>query len=284
MVLMTTIYADALFLINMLVDYLLLLVTGRIAGLPLCRKRYLAAAILGGGYSVLAIIPHLRTVLASVPFKLLVWIVISAIAYGFSHQIIKLVLLFGGASCSLAGAVLAMAYFFDMKRLTVRPFIVLCTTVLFLLGNQIFHTAMRHNVSGSIFQTTLSIAGNTLNLPTLLDTGNCLQHPITGQPILVVSIHALDSVLPVSLRHRFSQCVLTNPSDLPEFIRTTSPELNPQLISYRSLGCSSGLLLTLQTDWIQFKRHRYTRGVVALAPTPLGFGYSALWGGELKGE
>jgi hypothetical protein len=177
-----------------------------------------------------------------------------------------------------------MANFFDMKHFIVHPLIVPFAVILFLLGNRIFHTAMRHNVSGTIFQTTLSIDGNTLNLPTLLDTGNCLQHPITGQPILVVSIHALDSVLPVSLRHRFSQCDLTNPSDLPEFIRTTSPELNPQLISYRSLGCSSGLLLTLQTDWIQIKTHRYPKGVVALAPTPLGFGYSALWGGELKGD
>ena len=112
---MVTIYADVLFLLNTLVDYLLLLITGRIAGIPLCRKRYWAAAVLGGGYSVLAIIPCLRTILASIPFKVLGWIAISAIAYGFSHQIIKLILLFGGTSCSLAGVVLALANFFDMK-------------------------------------------------------------------------------------------------------------------------------------------------------------------------
>jgi stage II sporulation protein GA (sporulation sigma-E factor processing peptidase) len=281
---MVTIYADILFLLNTLVDYLLILITGRIAGIPLCRKRYWAAAVLGGGYAVLAIIPCLQTILASVPFKVLGWIVISAIAYGFSHQIIKLILLFGGTACSLAGVVLAMANFFDMKHFIVHPLIVPFSAILFLLGNRIFHTAMRHNVSGTIFQSTLSIDGNTLNLPTLLDTGNCLKHPITGQPILVVSLHALDSILPISLRHRFSQHNLTNPSDLSEFVRSTSPDLNPQLISYRSLGCSSGLLLTLQTDWIQIKTHRYPKGVVALAPTPLGFGYSALWGGELKGD
>ena len=281
---MVTIYADLLFLLNTLVDYLLLLITGRIAGIPLCRKRYWAAAVLGGGYSVLAIIPCLRTILASIPFKVLGWIAISAIAYGFSHQIIKLILLFGGTSCSLAGVVLALANFFDMKYFIVHPLIVPCAAILFLLGNRIFHTAMQHNVSGTIFETTLSIGGNTLNLPTLLDTGNCLQHPITGQPILVVSLHTLDSILPISLRHRFSQHNLTNPSDLSEFIRSTSPDLNPQLISYRSLGCSSGLLLTLQTDWIQIKTHRYPKGIIALVPTPLGFGYSALWGGGLKGE
>ena len=284
MILMVTIYADILFLLNMLVDYLLLLITGRIAGIPLCRKRYWLAAIAGGGYAVLSMIPSLRSVLTSVLFKLLIWFLISGIAYARSGQIIKLTLLLGGISCSLAGVVLAAATFFNTDAFMSIPALLMCSVVVFFMGTRFFRSSMQHNVFGNVFYVKLSIAGNSIELPTLLDTGNHLKHPVTGVPLLIVSIHALASVLPPALSLVLLESDLKNPTDLPEQIRTVAPEFNPQLVPYRSLGCASGLLLTLQTDWIQTKSHRYKNAAVALAPTNLGFGYSALWGGERKGD
>ena len=281
---MVTIYADILFLLNTFVDYLLLLITGRIAGIPLCRKRYWFAATIGGGYAVLAIIPCLCSVLTSVLSKLLVWFLISSIAYGRSFQLIKLTLLLGGISSSLAGVVLASATLFNTSRFMLIPSLLVVSIALFFIGTDFFHSSMQHNISGNIFPARLSIAGNLIELPTLLDTGNHLKNPVTGLPLLVVSIHTLNPILPSGLSQILLEGDLKNPSGLLNVIRTVAPELNPQLIPYRSLGCSSGLLLTLQTDWIQIKTHRYKNAAVALAPTNLGFGYSALWGGELKGE
>jgi stage II sporulation protein GA (sporulation sigma-E factor processing peptidase) len=284
MILVVTIYADILFLLNLFVDYLLLLITGRIAGIPLCRKRYWFASIFGGGYAVLAMTSGLRSVLTSVPLKLLVWFLISGIAYGRSRHLIKLTLLLGGMSSSLAGVVLAAAILFNTNPIILIPSLLVCSIVLFSIGTCFFHSSMQHHISGNIFPAKLSVAGNFTELPTLLDTGNHLKNPVTGLPLLIVSIHSLNSVLPPVLSQTLLESDLSNPSGLPELIRTIAPELNPQLIPYRSLGCSSGLLLTLQTDWIQIKTHRYNNAAVALAPINLGFGYSALWGGDLKGE
>ena len=281
---MVTVYADILFLLNTLVDYLLLLITGRIAGIPLHRKRYWFAAIIGGGYAVLAVIPCLSFILASAPFKLLFWIIISGVAYGRSCQLIKLTLLLGGLSCSLAGVVLAAATQFNASRFLLISEVLVCSIVLFLIGTRFFLTSMQHHISGNLFPVTLSLAGNSIELAALSDTGNHLKNPVTGIPILVVSPHTLDPVLPASISHLLTELDLKYPTDLPVLIRTVAPELNPQLLPYRSLGCTSGLLLTLQTDWIQIKAHRHKNAMVALAPTNLGFGYSALWGGEWKGE
>ena len=49
---MTVIYVDTLFLLNALVDYLLLLAAARLAGEPLRRVRFALGAVLGGGYAV----------------------------------------------------------------------------------------------------------------------------------------------------------------------------------------------------------------------------------------
>ena len=46
---MTVIYVDTLFLLNAIVDYLLLLGAARLAGEPLRRVGFLMGALLGGG-------------------------------------------------------------------------------------------------------------------------------------------------------------------------------------------------------------------------------------------
>ena len=48
---MTVIYVDTLFLLNAIVDYLLLLAAARLAGEPLTRLRFLLGALLGKSFS-----------------------------------------------------------------------------------------------------------------------------------------------------------------------------------------------------------------------------------------
>ena len=56
---MTVIYIDTLFLLNALVDYLLLLAAARLAGEPLRRIRFALGAALGGAYAVAIFLPGL---------------------------------------------------------------------------------------------------------------------------------------------------------------------------------------------------------------------------------
>ena len=56
---MEIIYADSLFCLNLLTDYLLCLVSARACGLYLRRIRYFAAALIGAAYSVCVFLPGL---------------------------------------------------------------------------------------------------------------------------------------------------------------------------------------------------------------------------------
>lgn len=44
---MTVVYVDSVFVLNALMDYLLVLCAARLAGIPLRRRRYLLAGLLG---------------------------------------------------------------------------------------------------------------------------------------------------------------------------------------------------------------------------------------------
>ena len=57
---MTVVYVDSVFILNGVMDYLLLLVTARLAGIPLRRRRYLLAALAGAAYAVAVFLPELK--------------------------------------------------------------------------------------------------------------------------------------------------------------------------------------------------------------------------------
>ena len=285
---MTVIYADSVFMINTAVDYLVLLITGRLAGIPLQRKRFLAAALLGGFYGVAAVVPGLDF-LMSVSAKGLVWLLMSLIAYGFSSRFLKLMLLSGAVSCALAGVILCLGMLVSNHlAIALLPkgcrVLLLCGICISVLCSVLFRTCAHPGVEGILVPVSLSIAGKTLALAALLDTGNQLRDPVTGEPILVVSLRAIQSALPRELKDRLSAERLQIPADLLEEMFWFVPELSPKLLPYRALGIPSGTLLALRADWVKIRNTTYWHTNVAIAPFDLGLGYSALWGGALKGE
>ena len=68
---MTVIYVDTLFLLNAVVDYLLLLCAARLAGEPLHRIRFGIGAVLGGLYAVALFLPGLMFL--SHPLPAILW-------------------------------------------------------------------------------------------------------------------------------------------------------------------------------------------------------------------
>ena len=78
---MTVVYLDSVFVFNALLDYLLLLATARLAGLPLRRGRYALCGALGGGYAVAVFLPGL-SFLAAAPGKAAAGLALAWLAFG----------------------------------------------------------------------------------------------------------------------------------------------------------------------------------------------------------
>ena len=104
---MTVGYVDSVLVLNSLMDYLILLCTGRLAGIRLRRGRYALAALLGGAYAVAVFLPGCAF-LAVPPVKLASGFLMALVAYGGEEKLLRLTLLFFAVSCGMAGCVLSL--------------------------------------------------------------------------------------------------------------------------------------------------------------------------------
>ena len=102
------IYVDELFLLSLLVDYLLCLMTARFCGLVLRRARYLLAALLGAVYAVLVFLPGLQWA-AQPAVSLCAAAGMGLVAFGGERRLLRCCAAFLAVSASLGGLVWAIA-------------------------------------------------------------------------------------------------------------------------------------------------------------------------------
>ena len=285
---MTVVYIDSVFVFNALMDYLLLLSAGRLAGIPLRRRRYLLAALAGGAYAAAAFLPGMGF-LSTGPVKAAAGVLLSVIAFGGEERFFRLTLLLLAVSCAMAGCVLALGLLTGGQIPAVRGVfytdingrvLVLSAGAAYLVLTVVFRAAAGHGIRGELIPVRVAAAGRMVELTALLDTGASLREPSEGRPVLVTAPGALDGLLSREARALLTAESLASPADLLIPFQATAPHLRPYLLPYHAVGTSRGLLLAVRTDWTEIGGKRYLGLTAALSPTALGDGYAALWGGE----
>lgn len=289
---MTVVYIDSVFVLNAVMDYLLCLVTGRLAGIPLRRGRYLLSALAGGAYAAAVFLPGLGF-LSAPAAKAAMGILLALIAYGGEEHLARLTLLLFALSCALAGCVLALGMLAGSTVPVVDGIfytdvdgkvLLVAAGAAYLVLTVVFRASARHGLAGRLLAVRVCVGGRTVDLTALWDSGNSLREPGNGRPVLVLAPGTLESVLPRSIRHLMTAEALRNPAELLEPLMTAAPELRPRLLPYHAVGTDAGLLLTIRTDWVEVEGIRHPGTPAALAPSTLGTGYAALWGGEIRKE
>ena len=279
---MTVVYVDSVFALNALVDYLLLLGTARLAGIPLRWGRYLAAALLGGMYAVACFLPG-GAFLARMPVKAAAGIFLALVAFGGEERLFRLTVLLFAVSCAMAGGVLGIGllsggaipavngiFYTDIDA---RVLLVTATAA-YLLLSLVFRAAAAHGVAGELLDVRVSLGGRSVELTALHDTGNSLRDPLTGRHVLVLSPAAAGELLGVG-----AACLQKDPVEILSELR----HLSPRLIPYSAVGTPEGLMLAFRADWAQIGGGYEREVSVAVSPTEMET--SALWGGTVrKGE
>lgn len=283
---MTVVYIDSVFVLNALMDYLLLLSAARLAGLPLRRKRYILAALAGGAYAAAVFLPGLGF-LAETPVKLAAGVLLGLIAYGGEEKLLRLILLFFAVSCAMAGCVLGLGLLAGggvpmvngvfYTNIDIRA-LVIAGTAAYAVLSVVFRASASHGVKGLLLPVRVCFEGRTAELTALWDSGSGLRTP-DGRPMLVAAPGALDGALPREAAGLLSGSGLQAPEELLEPLRAAAPALRPGLTPYHAVGTAGGLLLTIRTDWAEIDGTRYPGLTAALSPSALGSGYTALWGG-----
>lgn len=282
---MTVIYVDTLFLLNALVDYLLLLCAARLAGEPLKRLRFALGAVLGGGYAVAIFLPGLGF-LERPACQLAAAVLMVLAAFWGSRRLGRQVLIFFALSCAFAGGVLALSMLggqgLSLNRGVIYSGMDLKIVLLSAAGcyavlSLLLQKAVRHtSFTGELKAVRLELEDRTVELTALTDTGNTLTDPVTGQGVMVAEGERLLPLFAASQRPSVQE--LRDPAGALE--RLTGAGGHFRLLPYRAVGVDRGLLLAVRVDRAVVDGEDRGAMVVALSPTPVsdGGGYGALLG------
>ena len=282
---MTVIYVDTLFLLNALVDYLLLLCAARLAGEPLKRLRFALGAVLGGGYAVAIFLPGLGF-LERPACRLAAAVLMVLAAFWGSRRLGRQVLIFFALSCAFAGGVLAISMLggrgLSLNRGVIYSGMDLKIVLLSAAGcyaalSLLLQNAVRHtSFTGELKAVRLELGERTVELTALTDTGNTLTDPVTGQGVMVAEGERLLPLFAASQRPSVQE--LRDPAGALE--RLTGAGGHFRLLPYRAVGVDRGLLLAVRVDRAVVDGEDRGAMVVALSPTPVsdGGGYGALLG------
>ena len=279
---MTTVYIDRVFVLNLAVDYLLLLTTACVGGAVRRRGRCALCAALGALYAVgVFLLPLLNAPL----LRLAAGLAMALLAFCREGKPLRLTALFLLLSAGLAGMLLALGLAAGSGSALLRrvytadiswPVLLLSSLGFYLLLLVLFRRGAEKG--GDMIDVTIFYGGRRCRLRALHDTGNALRDPVRGQAVLVAERGAL---LPLWAPE--VAAIVAQPQP-PERRMAQLAGQGFLLLPYTAVGTPSGLLLTMRTTAVQIGKRTIPQMLVAITDSPLGAGYQALWGGGERGR
>jgi len=284
---MTVIYGDTLFLLNAIMDYLLLLSSARVAGEPVHRGRLALGAALGGAYSVAVFMPGGAFLLHPV-CKLASAVLMVLAGLGGSRRLLRQTIIFFALACGFGGGVLAITLLggggFGLGRGVVYSGMDLKIVLLSAAGcyaamTVVFRRMGRHSAAkGELVSVRMTLLGRSVSVLALVDTGNTLTDPVSGRGVIVAEGACLGGIFPPGCGP--GQADLTGPA--AALARLSCGQLRGRfrLLPYRAVGVECGLLLAVRLDEAVIGGRKTGQTLVALSPTPVSDagGYRALVG------
>ncbi len=284
---MTVVYLDSLFLLNFIMDYLLLLCAAKLAGEVIRRLRLALGGAVGALYAALLFLPGLEF-LSHPLCKLASAVLMLLCAFGGYRRLLRLCLIFFGVSAAFGGGILALELlggsglpsaqkgFFPQLDLRL---ILLSAALCYVVLSLVFRRSGSHTAaSGELKSAVLTLGERKTVLTALVDTGNTLTDPATNRAVMVAEGDKLSALFPAGEAPDMAE--LRDPVAAMERLSGSPLRRRLRLLPYQAVGVDCGLLLALQLDRARIGGTDYEKPLVALSPNRLsdGGGYNALIG------
>lgn len=256
------VYLDAVFLLNGIVDLLLLLGTNRMTGFPPGLKRTIPGAVLGGLYGSLCMIPGLGF-LGNNLWRIIFFGLISMVSFGINGTALRRGAIFFLLSMALGG-ITAGAGVHDFLA------VCLCAGLVHLLCSAGFSGGQ---TGRSYVPVELNWNGRHVSLLALNDTGNTLRDPLTGEQVLVCGADVGAELLGLPESSFLNPVALLSAGSVPGL----------RLIPYYSVGQPCGMMAILRLKNVRIGATTMDP-LVAFAPHRIGSNdaFRMLTGGMLS--
>ncbi len=193
---MQTVYVDVLVLLNSIISLFLILITSSILRCSPGAGRVAAGTFLGGAYSLLIFAPDMGVFLSLIVKILLCVSVVSAVFKPSGvRYLIKCLSVFAVVNFAFAGLMMGVkllvlpegleyrngAVYFDFGFIPLMLAVILCYVLTLL-----FNALSSKTRAEQIYDVSLQSGDKCVNCRGLLDTGNTLTDPFTGEGVMVI--------------------------------------------------------------------------------------------------
>lgn len=208
------IYIDVLIFLNTAITFLLLLAVSKLTKLTPSAGRYVIGSLLGGASSLIIFAPEMGFIL-SLLTKLLFSVVIVSLTYNSRSikSIGKQVGYFFAVSFIFAGMMLwvsslpgisIVSYNNGVAYIDVSMFSLIASAVICYVVTSVLNIVTRHRYEGGIlYNIRITKDGKTVSSSAILDTGNALTDPFSGESLIISSRRTVEKVLPTDIKHYF---------------------------------------------------------------------------------
>ena len=262
-----TVYADVLFLINFIINLILLKISSLFMKNSSTILRMSISSAIGAVYAVCMFFPDI-SFLYIFPFKLMISVImIRLICPGArAIRIIKFTAVFYMVSFTFAGVLLALIYIGNISSaanplvhngifyfdISIGSLLVASAVSYALIA--VSTAVFKRNKTLGIKNLTIVLSDRICELAALSDTGNLLTDPISSFPVIIAEQNRLKSLFP---------------RGVPSVESIGDCEVKMRLIPYSSLGCESGMLTGFIPDEVQIDGKKTCRVIVAMSTEAL---------------
>ena len=274
-------YADILFIVNFFINYIILISTARLSAGVIPRLRIAAAAMIGAGYAVLVLFPSMLF-LANAAVKISVGVLMVLAAFGGQKKLLRITLIFFSISAAFAGVIFAVSLLGGGSGGMFTPVgvktLILSFSVTYLLITVVFKRVAK--TSAETVSLNLRRGEKVLSVRALVDTGNSLRDPFTGNPVIVAGVAEARMLFSVEIADVLSEIKNKDAIKVLEELSGKADGQHFRLLPYNAVGTAGGVLLAFRPDEVQVDGRARKGLLVALSPNDISDNgtYSALIG------
>lgn len=269
------IYLDILFLENIVMNFLILLVTAKFSKGNTTSLRLFLGSIIGAAYVIILILFPSMKVYYTAFAKIILSFLIIAVSFAPEKVgvFFKTLAIFYISTFIFAGAAFAFLYFNQnggfVKNGIVYVFWQSKWTLLFLsiitvaIIVRIFWEVIQYRFIRDKLLVPLKISfeSKIINMAALIDTGNSLYDPLTNTPVIVVEFKAIKEILPNEIKNIFEESKENDLSCVTNIVSHSTWFSRFRLIPFTSIGKENGMLIGFKPDYVEVGEEQQKKGV-----------------------
>lgn len=254
-----TIYIDIIIVENLVMNYIILYATGLISKNKISHLRIIFASIIGAIYAVTEYISKLN-IYSNILLKIILSIVIVFIAFYPQNvkKMFKLLVLFYLTTFTFGGVATYLIYVLKPQNIIIKNGMYVGTYVLkvifigAIVGTIILIIAFKFaknkiTQKDMICKVKIKLNGKEIVLDTMVDTGNMLKEPLTGNPVVVVEKTSLYDLMPKEILNNTELILGGDFGKIPENIKNEYIS-RLKIIPFSSLGKQNGMLIGIKPE------------------------------------